>query len=187
MKVNFIGLRLKNPYIDSLLNKVRMEYLEYIDIPKCTELGLSKGVEDDPHITLIYNDSLIKGPNWYHWLLSIKNRDQFKILRDSKKLLIRSPKIDTFDNDDSRVLKFNFNDCNHIDVLTKLNEALESTASEKSKFTKYNPHLTITYLKSDTPDEIIDKLRSETIMGNYSEWDIDGVLISGEGSKFFPL
>lgn len=187
MKVNFIGLRLSNPYINSLLNKIRMEYLDYIDIPTCTKYGLTKGVETDPHVTLIYNNSLVKGPNWYHWLLSIKNRDYFKVLRNSRKLTIRNPVIDTFDQPEYRVLKFNFNQCDHIDILTELNKALEMTAPEKSRFTKYSPHLTLTYLRSDTPDEVIDHIKSHIILKDYSEWDIEGVVISGDEEKFYPL
>lgn len=187
MKVNFIGLKLSNPYIESLLNKIRLEYLEYINIPICTEYGLTKGVETVPHVTLIYNNSLIKGPNWYHWLLSIKNRDHFKILMDSRKLITLDPVIDTFDRPESRVLKFNLSKCNHIDTLTELNRVLEFTAPEKSEFTQYNPHVTLTYLRSDTPDEVIDQLKSQLILKNYSEWDIEGVIISGDEEKFYPL
>lgn len=187
MKVNFVGLKLSNPHIKSLLDKLRLEYLDYIDIPSCTEHGLSNGVETESHVTLIYNNSLVKGPNWYHWFLSIKNRDHFKVLRNSRKLLIQDPVIDTFDQSNYRVLKFNLSKCNHIDVLTELNKGLESTAPEKSEFTEYNPHITLTYLKSDTPDEVIDHLRSQLILKDYSEWDIEGVIISGDEKKFFPL
>jgi len=189
MKVNFIGLLLENEHLEFLWNKLKTEYLDYIDIPKCVESGCPLGVETEAHVTIGYNETFQKGPNWYYWYMFIKNKDLMNELREKKVLKVPRVTIDTFNRDDKdfKVLKFNMSDCNIIDILQQYHDKLEETAEVKSEYTKYNPHITLTYLKKSTPEEVIDRLRSELLLSNYSNWDMVGVKFSGENKYTFPL
>lgn len=187
IKVDFIGLMLSNPNHKELLDLIRKQYFEYINIPKCTEQGLLMGVELEAHVTLAYNKTFTKGPNWYYWLTTVKLRDLYKKISTAGKLVIPEVVIDTFDNEDSRVLKINVSNCNIMDVMRSYFEQIDETASERSVHQHYDPHITLTYLNPNTPDSVIEDLKSKVILSNYKEWDITHLQISGEKTYKFEI
>lgn len=185
ININYIGLNLKNQYHTQLLDMIRNEYFQYIDIPVCTKYGLSTGVEINSHVTLAYNNTLSKGPNWYYWMLTIRERNTFNKLKVVNKLKVPEVIINTFEQEQYRVLKIDIRNCNICEELRTLHECIEDTAGEKSRFTEYLPHITLTYLKKDTPDEVLVDLKSKVILNNYKEWNIDSLQISSVDNKNF--
>lgn len=187
--VNFIGLKLENKYYNQLLNIVKNELFEFINIPKCVEEGLTSGVEPESHITIDYNKTLMKGPNWYNWFMFIKNSELFNEIRENPIISVNDVVIDVFNRGtkDFMVLKFNMTGCNHINTLRELHDKIEETALQPNEYNGYNPHLTLTYLLKETPMDKIDNLKNKIILSNYLNWDITKLMISGTEKYEFDI
>lgn len=169
MIANYIGLHLSNPYWNALGGLVKNELGEYINIPKCIDNNLNQLFEPDAHTTIIYSDELTVGPNWLYWYITLKDRELFRSFQN--KILNIDPVIDTFDNVDCRVLKFNLNLTPGLEPIYELNSNLVSDLNLPKK--DYNPHVTITYLNPDTPDSVIDKFVSELDVSKFTEFKLD--------------
>lgn len=184
MIANFIGIEVSNPHWSQLGNKVKSELLDWIEFSKLDQFNTGSIYETQPHITLIYNESLNKGPNWLHWFMTVKNRDLYKQLVSIDSLSIKDVTIDTFDNPDSKVLKINCLDSNIIDICREYHDRLDEIALERSKYNIYRPHLTITYLKPDTPDSVIEDFKSKIVLKNYTEFKLENILITDTDHEF---
>lgn len=92
------------------------------------------GKEREPHVTLLYgfhDDEIDKG-----------KLEKFVDKIIQRPISIQLDKIDTFNNDEFDVLKFNVSG----DILHKINKALTDNFEYTSDFPDYNPHMTIAYL-----------------------------------------
>lgn len=157
-KYTYVGLHFNFPRWASVGNYLTFNYVDYIDMAKCTESDLPSGYERDPHCTILYNDSEIKGPNYMSYLMAVERYEVLKAL--SEKVLILDPLIiDTFRNPDATVLKLNLHFSNLEAILCNLNENLCSRLGI-SNSREYHPHITLTYLNHDTPDQVIDEIIS---------------------------
>lgn len=182
--VNFICLLVENSYFGEVTKMIKNEFFDYIDIPYCTEQGLLHGFETEPHITLWYGDGLNNGINWFDWFMEIKNRDLMKAV---KSINCKDCLIDTFDNPESRVLKINVSGSKEYEILYKLNKAIEGVSTIPSE-KEYNPHITLTYLKTDTPDEVLEQIKSKIVLTNLRNFSVTGLKIANsDREKIFNL
>lgn len=184
MKANFVGLELSNSSWNILGKVVKDTLLDYINLEKLSEFNNGSIYETQPHITLIYNESLNKGPNWLDWFITIKHRDLYKELVTIGEVSVPKVTINTFNNPDSRVLKFSLVDCNILDICRQYNTYLNELPLEESTYKIYKPHLTITYLKPDTPDKVIEDFKSKLILNDFQSFKLENILISNSESEF---
>lgn len=160
--IKFIGIVFNNDYWNTLGTEFVKNFEKFINIKKCSELGLVEFFEYECHCTLMYNDSYMYGPNYTYVNLKV-NRDLsylLKSIKDKNELIINDLIIDTFDNEDSRVLKINLSNCNLISELTKIHDYLMNDCENSGNYVNYNPHLTLTYLNPDVSDSDINNMKS---------------------------
>lgn len=185
--INFIGLYFENPNWGALGRLMISKYSEYIDFAKCSENDLVDGYESECHCTVVYNNDLLIGFNEAVYTLLIKYRDLYNKLKERKELQLPKLTINTFDNEDSRVLKIDITESNLYPILKQYNsEILEEEGLEVKQ---YRPHLTITYLKKDTPDDVIDKIRKDIVDRDYLTYKISNFMISSkkDDTKKIPI
>lgn len=180
MIVNFIGLELDNQYWSTIKRTITESRLfDYINYQKIKDnTGSTSICDEDPHITLAYSNEFTKGPNWFNWFLTIKNRDLYNQLRDYDDIRVSTPIVDIFDNPDSKVLKLNMSGCDCIEILRSYSEQLYNLTPNGSDWSNYNPHITLTYLKPETPLEYIEDFKNKLILSNYKSFQIKGFMMS---------
>lgn len=178
MEAKFIGLALKNTNWTKLCSLVTRRHEDWIELSKC---GSFEGnfYEPDPHITLYYNEKCMKGPNYLYWTATCYCREEYKMIKDLETLKLRAPVLNTFDNDDARVLMIDVSrsNCNADTILHNWhNKILEKLP--KDSYPKYTPHITITYLKPNTPDKVVSKIQGDLMTGEL-EFTPTEILIGG--------
>lgn len=168
----FVGITVYNSEWESACKRMK-NYLEYVEIPKLVEISSKELFDDNPYVTLIYKTGISKGPNWLSWFTRIKNRDLFNDLKSNPTFTLQNPIIDTFDNPDSRVLKLNIIDsgCNRFPLFEDYHNAFIEYFGE-DKYGGYQPHITLTYLRPDTPDSIIEDIKSNILISSLTKWDL---------------
>jgi hypothetical protein len=161
MEAKFIGLALSNPNWNRLCSLVTRRHEDWIELSKC---GSFEGnfFEPDPHITLYYNEDCIKGPNYLYWTTTCYCKAQYEAIKGYESILLLDPYIDTFNNDDARVLKVNVlaSNCNAKNIITSWHDKIQEKLPPDN-YPTYHPHITVTYLKPDTPDSVINKIVEE--------------------------
>jgi hypothetical protein len=127
-------------YYDFPQMKFLSKMLEPNDI--YTENGDDYGIEDEPHVTLLYG---------FH--KEVKISDLGGILKKHRfgRCEIYNPSL--FKNDTYDVLKFDVNE----PTLVKVNSEV-STFPHTTNYPNYHPHLTIAYIKSGFGSKYIRKL-----------------------------
>lgn len=181
----FVGLELSNPNWQNIGKLIESKYHQYIELSKCGSWG--KLYEPEPHITLYYNEDNDKGPNWMYWLTTVYGRDLYMKLKNNLILKFNKFVIDTFRNDDAIVLKIDVikSDCDQFDPLKQYHDLIESNCIP-GKFKDYNPHITITYLKPNTDQSIIDQIVSDIkSIPSIRTYEITSIMLGGgEDSGF---
>lgn len=175
-KHTFIGLIFSAPRWNAIGNYVKSNMLNYINLNKCIDNGLKNGFENECHCTLLYSNIYTRGVNWIVYYLIHHCKDQIKQLFNTK-FELKDPIIDTFDNEDSRVLKINLTNCNLYPIMRSINDKLKEVL-DGGDFIGYNPHMTITYLKPNTPDDVISEFRSNFKLEWLSNISPDGIKVS---------
>lgn len=104
----------------------------------------SYGIEDEPHITLLY------GLN-----NNVSSANVFEILNNFKVDKIKLTEVTAFKNEKFDVLKWDV-EC---ETLFEINKELVKLP-HKNDFPDYHPHATIAYLKSGTADKYIEKMKA---------------------------
>lgn len=166
-KLEFIGLKFDNPVWNEIGLLIKDKYSPYINFDKCIEMGFPNGFESECHCTLLYNKTYNYGPNFTFTKLKFGSefRNEFnKLINKSgynKELILNPVIIDTFDNEDSRVIKINLENSNMYPEMKSIHSELEKLCEEPSTYSDYKAHLTLTYFKSDTSDDVIEILKSE--------------------------
>lgn len=134
-KIGYIKVNLKIKNWNDLLSKI-----DEADLYE--SLNESYGLEKNPHITIFYgldeNSDVLKIEN------IINNIDY-------SKMDIKVSKIDFFHNENCDVMKFSIESF----YLTKLNNIF-SIFPNINKYTKYNPHITIAFLKKGSFEKYKD-------------------------------
>lgn len=155
-------LSLNNPLLNLVHNEIISKYINYISQDQTSSCGFKGLVESDPHVTLIYDLDPGVGRNKLYHLIKIQHRDEYNAIRKLQFLTIDNPIINTFDNEDYRVVKVDLMNCNEYQVLRNMSDKLMELPNNFSYGgDKYHPHLTLTYLKPDAPDFIIDELNNK--------------------------
>lgn len=156
---NCVMLGITNPILPRLYMKITNDYSKYINLSKVAESRWKGLVEDTPHITLFYGLNPGLGRHKLYFNLIFNWREYYLGLA-TKKIELMHPKIDTFDNEDCRVLKINFDSCDKFACLEGINEKL-SGYPNTNVYKEYEPHCTLTYLNQDAPDSIMEELNDE--------------------------
>lgn len=104
------------------------------------EEGEEFGLEKESHITLLYG--LLPKVNWDDLKEYLESIDKFNII---------SPKISTFENDKYEVLKLDIK----CPLLHTINKKLTENLPYETDFPKYEPHMTVAYLKKGKSDKYI--------------------------------
>lgn len=181
VSIKFIGLALYNQAWNKLRDIV-MKYHQYVELSKCESFGAL--YDTDPHITLYYCEANEKGPNWMYWLVTTKLRDLYSQLLQNKLMKLDSPKINTFKNDDAIVVKFDMTEsgCNILSLLKAYHHSIESHCP-KGDYPVYKPHITVTYLKPTTPEEIVTEIINEISSLNLDEFKLTHIMLGGGESN----
>lgn len=126
----------------------------------------SYGLEDEPHVTLLYG---------LHE--EVKDSDIKERVDKISKISMDFKKISTFNNDDFSVLKFDVTSKD----LNKYNKTFAELPHTNSY--DYHPHATIAYIKPDTKDEYLKDL-NDFIKNNDLGFEVDKIVYSKtDGSK----
>lgn len=158
MLVSCVMIGLSNPHLQITGKKVVTNFFDWINTEKCIENGLINMYENEPHITLLYGLDPGVGENMMYHFLKIKNRDLYNQLRKESMIALPEVVIDTFDNEDAKVLKINFDNSPNYEILKAYSDQLKESFPNTWQYDDYHPHATITYLKPETPQSVVDKI-----------------------------
>lgn len=129
--------------------------------------GENYGIQDNPHLTLLYG------------LKSNITKEQVEEVLtktiDGDKIIIEIENIDTFENENFDVVKFNIK---KTEQLQKLFDSLSELPNENT-FPDYNPHMTIAYVKKG-----LGKKYTKTYSHKVSSNDICYSMANGEKIYF---
>lgn len=115
--------------------------------------GWNYGVEDDPHITIL-------------WGIHTKNVKQIeKALEGHKGGTVRLGQVGMFATDEYDVLKVNLIS----QSLHRLNKALQSGVKFTTSHPDYHPHLTLAYLKCGNGEKYIKDRRFQKLKFDFNE------------------
>lgn len=185
--INFIGLRLTNDNWDQLGSAVKFQLFDWINIIKCTENKLPSLFEKELHCTIIYDKLGIGlGKNMTDYYMRIKYRDLFNQLRNNRVIKLNTVEFNTFNNEDAKVLKIDFTNSEVTSILKQYRDNLVRDLDLKLE-SDYRPHLTLTYLKPDTPNKVIDEFINNIDLSKYMYYNIDSFIISESESPSISL
>jgi len=176
---NCVMLGLMSSGLSAVHHEILNNYSQYINLDKVKDCGWKSLVETDPHITLIYGLTPGVGYNTLYHILKIKNRSEYLSIKKGTQIHLSNPVINTFDNEDSKVLKIDFNNCDIYDNLNNMMLKLNELPNTWSYSKDYNPHLTLTYLNPDAPEYIAEKL-TEKFSPMLMNFTITGYMISSD-------
>jgi tRNA nucleotidyltransferase/poly(A) polymerase/2'-5' RNA ligase len=109
------------------------------------------GVEDEPHVTLLYG-----------FKDNVTNKQVFDLYKEKfqlKPIEIEFNEISIFENDDFDVVKFDIKN----DELSKINKELRKLPN-KLTYPTYHPHMTIAYVKKGLGEKYVKKLNTNLKM-----------------------
>lgn len=186
MNIRCIMLGLENASFVPMLKNAILNNLDIVNQDYCLENGYTMMCETEPHVTLFYGFTEM-GENLAYSYLKIKNREAYKELkqiRDQEGLVLPEVIIDTFDNEDNRVLKINLENSNLMQALNKYYQFFRECPNDSEhNGPDYHPHITLTYLKPDTTDEQIQKLIESIDKDKLKYWIIRDFILSGGDDK----
>lgn len=181
---NCVMLSLSNPGLLQVNQELLNNFSQYINIDYITSECKSwkSLVESEPHVTLIYGLTPGLGKNKLYNEVKLKNRDEYLAIKNCGELTLDNPVIDYFDDEGARVLKINFKGCNQYNQLKGMMTKLCEIPNDWKYKEDYSPHLTLTYLKPDAPDET-----ARVLMDKYSKmlhnFKINGYIISSNDNN----
>lgn len=176
---NCVMLGMMSSGLAPIHHKILNDYSKYINLDKVKSNGWKSLVELDPHVTLIYGLTPGIGYNTLYHTLKIKNRAEHLKLKKGTPVHLSNPVINTFDNDDAKVLKIDFNECDAYDTMNSMMHKLAEFPNNWEYLDDYNPHLTLTYLNPDAPDSIAEELTNQ-FHSLLSEFITTGYIISSD-------
>lgn len=182
---NCVMLGLSSSGLLPLHNALLNEYSQFINLDKVKECGWKSLIESEPHVTLIYGLTPGVGYNTLYHTLKIKNRTEHLKIKTGRILHLNDPVINTFDNEDAKVLKVDFNKCDQYEDLNNMMRKLSEIPNEWQYLNDYNPHLTLTYLKPDAPDKIAKDL-TERFSHLINDFTVTGYIISSDDELNSP-
>lgn len=176
-------IELTNPVLPQIGKSLVNGYFDYIDTAVCIDQGFDKFYVTDPHVTLIYDLEPI-GENMMYHILKMENRDLYNKLKSDKLMVLDEVVFDTFDNGDYRVLKVNLTNSNKYELLKEYSQRLTKYPNDWKYGDPYSPHLTLTYLKKDTPDSVIEDMNNKLAGNSLKVLEMTNfVLSAGEGQR----
>ncbi len=111
------------------------------------------GVEDDPHITVL-------------WGIHTKNVDEIKeILEEQKGGTVKMGQVGMFEQEEYDVLKVNIIS----QALHRLNSILRENLKYTTSHNEYKPHLTLAYLKCGNGEKYIRNNKFKDLSFNFNE------------------
>lgn len=182
MKANCLMLDLDNVYwmeLNDLVSKIFEGWTLNSELPI---ESLNYNIDVIPHVTLIYSTEAINHVTLMYALRSTPN-EAYKHLIDNGSINLTKLVVDAFESDTQKVLKINLSESNEVKLLTEINSHLKASLELKSTYTEFNPHITITYLKPDTPEDLIEKFKAEINDSNYLKFDLTEVCISNDSES----
>lgn len=180
MTTHYILLELSNLDFIRNLKTIVFNHFDIINKELCLKYNLNWYCDTNPHITLLGEIPEVSNNEVYR---KLKYSDE-KVFVDFKKKcsngVITFPEliIDTFDNDNSRVLKINCKNCNIYSELTEIHNLLKSSVPNDEKYKDYSPHITLTYLKPDTSDSDIEDIKSALLGSLPKNFNIESIALS---------
>jgi len=115
--------------------------------------GWKYGVEDDPHITVLWG------------ILTKDVRKIRKALEDQKGGMVKLSQVGMFESEEYDVLKVTVVS----PALRKLNLALKENIENVDSYPTYNPHITLAYLKCGNGEKYIKDKRFQGIKFEFDE------------------
>jgi 2'-5' RNA ligase len=166
-------LELHNPCWQSKLIDFVDKYEDAINEEKCDEEGLYSLYENECHVTLLYGLAATK----IQCLRALKDRGPSLVKLSKSNVTVSPIVINTFDDDEFRVLKLDLSECSAIKELTDCWKALKGLPND-SKFDEYSPHITITYLKPTVTDDEIAEMAKFFEDMPITDWTIMALILS---------
>lgn len=180
MTTHYILLELGNLNHIRNLKTVVFNNFGAVNRELCIDYGLNWLCETNPHITLLGEVMNVSNNETYRQLKYSDDKvfKRFKKKCEEEGLTFPELIIDTFDNDNARVLKINCSNCNLYNELSEVHELLKSKLENEEKFDKYEPHITLTYLRPDASDNEVNKIKTELLAVLPKNFTADSIALS---------
>jgi len=185
MDIKTIKIKVENPSICNVRRFLIDEYLDYVNIEECVNNEMVSNYDAQPYILLFDGfDPPIDDRTTYH-TLKIKNRDIYKQLRSDTKLILPEIILDKVNLDNSILLRIDINNCNLYGVLCEYHNRLREYPNtyKESDDKQFRGYIDLIYLKSNTPDDIIQQIIIESISKLFSYIGMVGLILESPDKK----
>lgn len=160
MNVNKVSIELSNPIYPQIYKDIVNGYFEHIDTSVCIDLGVNM-FYSDPIITIIDDISQI-GHNMMYYILKIENRDLYSELKNNKILTLDQVSFSMIERLDYKILVIDFNKSDKYDLLKRYHDRLLKY-SKTDQSDEFYINMTVTYLKKNAPDDMIQDINAKLI------------------------
>lgn len=144
------------------------EVLDEIDESDLASVDDQKGLEDDPHVTILYG---------LHKDVDMKEVE--KVFANIKAINVKVMDVSLFENADFDVVKFGVES----NELLILHEWLKHSFDYTSDFPDYHAHATIAYVKPGEGKKYVDKLTEKYLKDGEMEITLNEVILSDPDDK----
>lgn len=159
MTTNYILLELTNfDYVRKIKSAI-FNHITSINTDLCLKYNMNWYCETFPHITLLGDVKNVSNNKVFREL-KYSDNELFKKFKKKCQEGLYFPEIviDTFDNENSRVLKINCENCNIREELEEIHTLLKDNIENEETYNVYQPHITITYLRPDVTDTEVESI-----------------------------
>lgn len=144
------------------------EVLDEIDESDLANGDDQKGLEEDPHVTILYG--LHK---------DVDMKEVKKVFENIKTINAKVLDVSLFENDDFDVVKFGVES----NELIILNEWLKHSFDYTSNYPDYHAHATVAYVKPGEGKKYVDKLTEKYLKDGEMDVKLNEVILSDTDNK----